>query len=111
MLSHRSGCAREQTAEMKESFDWALKTLDILHLLNSVLCDTVMAWKSFDSPGGDMDYFSDITPSARRSICAIQGIFRSLEGRQRRLLLLKDNCSEFSRAVSQIRCLLGGTCP
>jgi hypothetical protein len=87
---------------MKESFDWALKTLDIVHLLNGVLYDTVMAWKSFDSPGGDMDYFSDITPNARRSLCAIQGIFQKLEGRQRKLLLLKSNCSEFSRAVSQV---------
>jgi hypothetical protein len=85
---------------MKESFDWALKTLELLCRLDGVLGDTVKAWESFNSPEGDIDYFSDITPSAHRSLCAIQGDFRVLEGRQRRLLLLKNNCSEFSRAVS-----------
>jgi hypothetical protein len=86
---------------MKESFDWALKTLELLCRLDGVLCDTVEAWKSFNSPGGDVEYFSD-APNAYRSLCAIQGIFQQIEVRQRRLLLLKNNCSEFSRAVSQI---------
>jgi hypothetical protein len=87
---------------MKESFDWALKTLELLRRLYGVLCDTVKAWEWFNSPNGDVNYFSDISPNSHRSLCAMEGIFRQLEERQRRLLLLKNNCSEFSRAVSQM---------
>jgi hypothetical protein len=102
MLSHRFRDTRERAAEMKESFDWALKTMDLLRRLDGVLCDTVEAWKSFNSPDEDLGYFGDISPNAHRSIDAINVIFRQLQRNQRRLFLLKNCCSEFSRAVSQI---------
>ena len=75
---------------MKEAFNWTLQTMDLLRWLNSVLLDTVEAWKSFNSPNGDIIYFRNtdaaaISPnthcfltdshsvcnSVRRSTCAI----------------------------------------
>jgi hypothetical protein len=85
---------------MKESFDWALKAIDLLSRLSSILCDTVEAWKSFNSPEEDLRYFGDISPNAHRSLDAIKLIFRQLQNNQRRLFLSKDYCSKFSRAVS-----------
>jgi len=85
---------------MKELFDWALKAINLLSRLSSILCDTVEAWKSFDSPEEDLRYFRDISPNAHRSLYAIKLIFRQLQSNQRRLFLLKDYCSKFSKAVS-----------
>jgi hypothetical protein len=85
---------------MKESFDWALKAINLLSRLSSVLCDTVEAWKSFESPEEDLGYFRDISLSAHRSLCAIKLIFRQLQRNLRRLSLLKDCCSKFSSSVS-----------
>jgi hypothetical protein len=84
---------------MKESFDWALKTMSLLRQLDGVLCDTVEAWESFSSCDEDLGYFGDISSSSHRTLCAVKMIFRQLERNQRRLFLLKDS-SEFSRAVS-----------
>jgi hypothetical protein len=99
-LSHRSRNAQQRAAEMKESFDWAFKTMDLLERLDGVLCDTVEAWESFNSPDQDRGYFGDISPYAHRSLCAIKVIFRQLQGNQRSLSLLKNRCSKFSKAVS-----------
>lgn len=85
-----------------KKFDWARKTTELLCQLDGVLCDTVEAWLSFNSPDGDLAYFSDISPDAQRALHSIQLTFRQLQGSQRRLLLLKNSCSEFSRAVSRI---------
>jgi hypothetical protein len=84
-----------------KKFEWALKAMDLLRRLDRVLSDTVEAWLSFSSPEEDLGYFSDISPSAERSLCIIQLTFRHLQGSQRRLILLNSYCAEFSRAVSQ----------
>ena len=93
---------------MKEAFDWTLQTMGLLRRLDGVLSDTVEAWKSFNSPGGDIGYFRDtdiaaISPNARRSLHAIKAIFRQLEGNQKKMVLLNKCCSDFSRAVSRKR--------
>jgi hypothetical protein len=85
-----------------KKFDWALKTMDLLRWLYGVICETVEAWLSFNSPDGDLAYFSDICPGAQRALHNIQLTFRQIQGSQKRLLLLKNSCSEFSRAVSQL---------
>jgi hypothetical protein len=91
---------------MKEAFDWTLQTMGLLRRLDGVLSDTVEAWKSFNFPGGDIGYFRDtdkaaISQNARRSLHAINAIFRQLEGNQKKMVLLNKCCSDFSRAVSR----------
>jgi hypothetical protein len=105
-LSRRSGTTGERAAEMKEAFDWTLQTMSLLRRLDGVLSDTVEAWKSFNSPGEDIDYFRDtdraaISPNARRSLHAIKAIFRQLQGNQKKMVLLNKCCSDFSKAVSR----------
>jgi hypothetical protein len=85
-----------------KNFDWALKTMELLRRLDGVLCSTVEVWRSFNSPDGDLNYFSDIPPRAHLSLNALQSIFQELQGSQRRLCLLKSQCLEFSEAVRQI---------
>ena len=85
-----------------KKFEWARKTMDLLCQLDSVLCDTVEAWLSFNSTDDDLAYFSDITPEAQRALRSIQKIFRQLQGSQRRLLLLKNYCSGFLSDVGQV---------
>jgi hypothetical protein len=109
-LSHRSVIAQERTAKMKEAFDWALQTIDLLRRLDGVLSETVEAWKSFSSPDKDINYFRNtnaaaISLNARRSLYAIEAIFQQLQENQRKMVLLNKCCSNFSRAVSQNPCL------
>ena len=91
---------------MKESFDWTLQTIELLSELLGVLSKMVKAWDTFSSCGGDIGYFSDIDASpnistyACRSLRAIKEAFEKLEDHRQRLLLLKERCYGFARAVS-----------
>jgi hypothetical protein len=105
-LSQRFGTSGERAAEMKEAFDWTLKTMDLLRRLDGVLSDTVGAWEMFSSPDEDIGYFRDtdaaaISPNARRSLNAIKAIFRQLAGNRKKIDLLNKCCSDFSKAVSR----------
>jgi hypothetical protein len=91
---------------MKEDVNWTLQTMDLLRRLDGVLSYTVEAWKSFDSPDGDIGYFRDtdaaaISPNARRSLNVIRAIFRQLQGSQKDIGRLDKRCSHFSKAVSR----------
>ena len=91
--------------EIKEAFDWTVLTMDLLRRLESVLLDTVEAWKSFNSPGGDINYFYDtdaaaISPHARRSLHTVKASFQQIGRNQKKIAVLNKCCSDFSRAVS-----------
>jgi hypothetical protein len=88
---------------MKEAFDWSLQTKDLLRRLGAVLANTVEAWNSFNAPDEGIGYFYNgaaISPNAHRSLRAVKAIFRQLQGYQKRMSLLDQRCSDFSRAVS-----------
>jgi hypothetical protein len=79
--------------------------MGLLRRLDSVLSDTVEAWKSFNSPGEDINYFYNtdvaaISPQAHRSLHTIKAIFRQIERNQKKIAVLNKCCSDFSRAVS-----------
>jgi hypothetical protein len=80
--------------------------MDLLRQLDSVLSDTVGAWKSFNSPDEGIGYFHDtdaaaISPNARRSLVAIKAIFWQLQENQMKMVLLNNRCSHFSMTVSR----------
>jgi hypothetical protein len=92
--------------EIKEVFNWTLKTMELLRRLDGVLSTTIEAWKSFNSPHEDIDYFREtdraaISSNARRSLHTIETIFRQLQEHQKKIFLLNTCCWDFSRAVSR----------
>ena len=99
-LSRHSGTAGERATEMKEAFDWTLQTMGLLRRLDGVLSDTTEAWKSFNSPDGDIGYFHDTDPYAGRSLHGIKATFRQLQGYQKKMVQLNECCANFSKAVS-----------
>jgi hypothetical protein len=101
-LSSGSGTTRERAVQVKADFDWARQAIDILSRLHGVLSDTVVSWKSFSSPGEDISYFGGTSANAQLSLHAIRSIFRDLQGDERRLDVLKNRCTAFSRAVSRM---------
>lgn len=98
-LPRSSGNARERASEIREAFDWTLKTMSLLRMLDGVLSGTIDAWKSFCSPDNDIGYFQDTDATARRSFHSIQAIFRQLQDHQRRMVVLNESCSNFSETL------------
>ncbi|OCK76055.1 hypothetical protein K432DRAFT_307225 [Lepidopterella palustris CBS 459.81] len=91
--------------------DWTLQTIKLLSRLQSRLSETIEAWETFKSCDGDIGYFFDcrspnISPQCvRLSLRAIQDIFGTLKGLQKKLSLLKQSCDESAKAL-QLRLTL-----
>ena len=74
---------------LSTTFTWISQTVAVLHQIDHVLSDTVEAWRSFDSPGGDITYFRNteeshgISSYSRCSLRAIKATFRELECHQK----------------------------
>jgi hypothetical protein len=101
-LSSSSAITRERDVQVIADFDWAHQVTDILSRLHGILSDTIVSWKSFSSPGEDVNHFGGTSANAQLSLRAIKSIFRDLKGDEKRLDVLKSRCTEFSRAVSRM---------
>ena len=104
--SHRSPLRRERTEQSEKDLDWARQMTHLLSHLQDRLSATVEAWNSFASPDGDILYFDNpnaetISPAADRSLQALKSIFREVEEKRRRLVHLRDLCTNHTQCVSQ----------
>lgn len=107
-LSRRAGIAQNRTTEMKAAFDWALQMMGLLRRIYDVLSATVKAWRTFQSPDGDIGYFIDLelhvasrtTKRRYRSLQNLKAMFRQLEEYQEKLFTLNNSCLEYQGTVS-----------
>jgi hypothetical protein len=104
-LSEHPGAAADRAEQVKKSYDWTLRTTELLSLLMGVLSETVKAWDRFNCLDGDIGYFSDIDASPNvsnpgRSLRAIKEAFEKLRDHQHKLQRLKECCDGFAQAVS-----------
>jgi len=85
---------------MKTAFKWNSQMVTVLRRVDRVLSDTVEAWRSFDSPEGDINYFrnpegpSGISEYSRRSLNNLNAIVRELESYQKRISFLQHRCTD-----------------
>jgi hypothetical protein len=90
----------------KEAFDWTQNTMKLIVSLLKVLSDTIKEWEDFSAPNGDIDYFRVIGSCPKqqhRTRLALEGVkqtFQTLKTVQRRLLSLKEWCTELTKIVS-----------
>jgi hypothetical protein len=96
----------EKRQDAKETYDWNIKTIDLLSDITAVLSKAIMEWKRFNAPNGDLAYFSDLEsfPNMSRShiikwLVAIKRTFEELENLQEDLLALEKACSNDAEAV------------
>ncbi|KAH8588290.1 hypothetical protein B0O99DRAFT_693577 [Bisporella sp. PMI_857] len=105
-LSPQPGKEGDQAEDIKKSFDWTHQTMDLLSQLLDVLSETIKAWEIFNSPSGDINYFSDIyssqdaqQPRTRLSLRAIKETMETMEGLQQKLFLLDKSCRNSAEAL------------
>lgn len=107
--SPNSRSARARANAMKESFNWAHQTMDLLSHLRDVLGGICREWETFTKED-DIDFFSDLdedpyTPgvvSACQSLRNIKETFVMLEKHRQTLISLNDLLNQFSRTVRLI---------
>jgi len=107
-LSRRAGIAQNRTTEMKAAFDWALQMMGLLRCVYDVLSATVKAWRTFQSPDGDIGYFIDLdvhvaSRTTKRRYLSLQNLkatFRQLEEYQEKIFTLNKSCLEYQGTVS-----------
>lgn len=88
---------------MKETEEWTRQIVEFLNRLQDGLSETIKAWEIFNSPKGDVGYFSDIDFSQKRyygSLGMIQETFEALESHQRTLQKLSKSCRDSAQNVS-----------
>lgn len=90
---------------MNIAFHWTRGRMDLITKLLGVLSGTLHEWNTFNSPGGDVDYLSDIgeVPNnlpqlhhldrAGQSLRTIKKAFGKLENDRQRLISLKESLS------------------
>lgn len=94
--------------DVKETYDWNMKTIDLVSDVAVVLSGTIMDWKRFNASDGDLAYFSDLESYSERSwngvrgsLSAIQKTFDQLEKLRDDLNSLEKSCSNDAEAVSR----------
>jgi hypothetical protein len=93
--------------DVKKTYDWNMKTIDLLSDVTAVLSKSIKDGKKFNAGDGDVAYFSDLQSfpktsraPVQRSLCAIKRTFEELENLQEGLLVLEKSCSNHAGAVS-----------
>jgi len=86
----------------------AFQMMQLLRRIYDVLSATVKAWRTFQSPDGDIGFFSDLdvhiasrtTKRRYRSLQNLKATFRQLEEYQEKIFTLNKSCSEYQGTVS-----------
>jgi hypothetical protein len=68
-------------ADSKPKLEWIQPTTELISRLAKKIDETVEEWNSFDTPGGDIDYFESVIRSsarARASLNSIRKIMKTL---------------------------------
>ncbi|KAF2489385.1 hypothetical protein BU16DRAFT_180672 [Lophium mytilinum] len=98
---------QNSTENVKEIFEWTLRTMRLLSRVLDVLSATVQAWERFKCHNGDIGYFRDSSTETspfprqtiQRSLCAIDGKFEELTFLQEKLVALKETCNNSAEAL------------
>jgi hypothetical protein len=88
---------------VKETEEWTRQIVELLNRLQDSLSETIKAWEIFNSPKGDIDYFSDMDFSRNRcrgSLGKIKETFETLESHQRTLQKLSKSSRDLAQNVS-----------
>ncbi|KAF2740543.1 hypothetical protein EJ04DRAFT_559065 [Polyplosphaeria fusca] len=82
-----------QHRDVKEAFDWIVKTIELLGQLQGCFTGMIRAWERFNAQGGDVKYFSDLPHAhARLHLDNIKETFEEFKSLEYRLNSLEKSC-------------------
>ncbi|KAF1998070.1 hypothetical protein P154DRAFT_267602 [Amniculicola lignicola CBS 123094] len=96
----REHLTHTSTQTRTEIFHWLIPILRLLRQIRGCLSETVLAWKKFDTPSGDVRYLTDLrVRRATLHLHQIRATMRKLQCIEQTFAYLDDTCKEYKNTL------------